>query len=177
MTATAKLYLIGAALVALLIGYAGWRREVRQDAVREMVLAQSEAKVKAISKSLDSARALYRVDTLRVNRQITRTDTLLRRLIDTAVIHHRDTVWVTREVLVAADSTIRACAVTLAACGRLRALEQERGDSLASQVRLLKAARPSILTRCGISAGYGVVLADGAARMGPAILGGCRLFP
>lgn len=89
----------------------------------QQALGARDERIRALGAQLDSLATVgrrldtvYLRDTLRLTQYVDRwhrlTDTM--RLTDT--LHRRDTVTVTREVLVVADSTIRACTAALGTC-------------------------------------------------------------
>lgn len=52
-----------------------------------------------------------------------------------------------------------------------------RATGAEEMTRLLKKAKPSIFSRCGVSAGYGATASRGVVNAGPTLLVGCRVFP
>ena len=106
-------------------------------------LSQAETQVHALSKTADSLENLFRVDTVVLTKRITKIDTILQHLIDTAVVHHHDTVTVTREVLVQADSTIRYCKAVLSECSAGWTAEKGINASLRAELTATQAKVPS----------------------------------
>lgn len=150
--------LAGVVVVALAIFlYSAHERSV---GALDAKLSQAEAQVHALSKTADSLEGLFRTDTIRLIKQITKTDTLLRHIIDSAYITQRETVTVTREVLVQADSTIRYCKAVLSECSAGWTAEKGINASLRAELTATQAKVPSafgnvlrgILT---FAAGYG----------------------
>ncbi len=166
-------------LVVVSAGYAGWRQYERNIGKRDLQIAQLEQSAKRLDSIIrvDSVRFAKR-DTVKLFHTIAQTDTILQRLIDTAIVHHQDTVIVERRVLVTADSAIKACRETVTDCAKLAESRAVRIRQLDSLLQLTKGQRPSILSRCGVSGGYGVqASADGKVSHGVAVVAGCRIFP
>lgn len=175
-----KLVQWGILLVLVVGGYIGWRQYERNIGARDVRIAQLEHRSDSLEHIVipgDSIRFARR-DTVKLFRTIATTDTVLRRLIDTALVHHTDTVTVTRTLLVTVDSTIRACRETVSECATLA---NDRGVLLVQKdsiIKILRQQRPSALSRCGLSVGYGIQAStDGRIRNGFAALAGCRVLP
>ncbi|HEX7828660.1 MAG TPA: hypothetical protein VF787_03355 [Thermoanaerobaculia bacterium] len=124
-----KLARIVGAAAALFLVYVLWRGHERAIGARDAQI-----------KTLESANALLRTavatdslvlvkkDTAVVFRRVLHTDTLLQRLIDTALVHHTDTVTVTREVLVEAKAALDSTKGVADACCTLA---RDRGRRIA----------------------------------------------
>jgi len=168
---TARELLIWLALVVGFFAYLRW--DARRDGRLAEKLAQNAQHVTALQDSLKVARATFTVDTVRTFKRITNTVTQLDTLIQSDTLRLTDTVKVTVEVVREAVETLNACRQTVLDCGRLRALEQRRGDSLQARVDLQDKQKPKLLDRCGLSVGYGST----AKGLGPAVLVGCRVAP
>lgn len=52
-----------------------------------------------------------------------------------------------------------------------------QASALTQEVALLKKDRPSILSRCGVTAGYGLIVSSGKGYAGLGALAGCKVFP
>ncbi len=167
----------GRELLLILVGVAGifgyLRWDAKRDGRREADLSANAQHVHILEDSLKVARAQFTVDTVKVFRRITQTDSVFREIVKADTLRLTDTVKVTVEVVREAVATLNACRVTVRECGELRAKEQARGDSLAHRVTILEGMKPSLLSRCGLSVGYGA--SDKGA--GPAVLMGCRVAP
>lgn len=87
--------------------------------------------------------ALQRKDTVRVFRQVTRTDSVLQRIIDTAIVQHHDTVTVTRTVLVEAKAALDSTKGVADACCQLARDRGRRIAVLDSMNTALRASLPS----------------------------------
>ncbi len=170
----AWLWLVGLLVVVAL--YLGWRTEERRIGARDLATQNAERAVDSLNKQLATDRRVFVTDTVRVLRSTRTVDTLLEHRVDTAIVHHSDTVKITVKEAVAIQDTIKACTAVVISCGVLRAREQQRGDSLQSVVNLLKKASPSLFARCGVTVGYGAVYADGI-KAGPGVLAGCKIVP
>jgi hypothetical protein len=85
---------------------------------------------------------VYKTDTLRLRRLVTRWDTVRQ----TVEVWKHDTLRVV-EYVQAADSTIRQCQVTLATCDQLRLLQANRADLAEAEVRRLLLTQPSTRRR------------------------------
>jgi hypothetical protein len=172
-----KDYLIGGAVAAAIMLGVTEYKAIEHKGALAVLTAQNQKALDAMNDTLKVERAKLRVDTVKLFARIDTGHTLIQRLIDTAHVYHTDTVKITVEKLVSIDSTIKACRVTVSECGRLSALEKQRADSLQSQVDLLKGARPSIFSRCGVSVNYGAILNGGKVLAGPGASAGCRVWP
>lgn len=134
-----------------------WRIEERRAGALAERLKGLEGRNQALNETvrMDSV-ALAKRDTLRLFRSITHTDSVIQHIVDTAVVHHFDSVFVPVRVLVQADSELKACRETVRDCVRL---EQDLRKQLAvkdSIARVVKAEQPSRLiphTGVGVAAG------------------------
>lgn len=158
MTAAGKLYLTVAALVVVIVGFFLFRAHERQVGALE----ERNAALLVENKNLagvvaaDSQR-LARIDTVRVYRQVTRADTVLQRLIDSSIVHHHDTVTVTREVLVEAKATIDSTKLVADACCRLAQDYKRRWQVADSLYQNTKRLAPSPLApHFGVGAAAGI---------------------
>lgn len=163
---------VGAVALVVVLGWWAFASAAERGALREK-LAQNALHIAALDSSLTVERGKFQRDTVKVFRRIDHTDSVFAEVVKSDTLRLTDTVKVTVEVVREAVATLNACKETVKTCGELRALEQQRADSLAARVKLMEAARPSILSRCGLSAGYGAT----DKGVGPAVLVGCRLFP
>lgn len=170
MIDVAKLFKV---LVALAIALAGYTLYQRHVGALNAELAQNKVHVAALDSALKVERGKFTVDTVRTFRRVTNTVTVLDTLVRSDTLRLTDTVKVTVEVVREAVTTLNACRETVRTCGELRALEQRRGDSLQARVRLFEKTRPSLLSRCGVSLGYGAT----DKGLGPAVVVGCRVLP
>ena len=117
MSATAKLYAILGGVVLALVAVAAFIGHERQvGALQERnkgLLAENVALAQVIAR--DEAALLHK-DTTTVFRNVVRQDTVLQRIIDSAIVHHHDTVTVTREVLVEAKAALDSTKGVADAC-------------------------------------------------------------
>ena len=178
MTATVKLYAILVAVVLAVAGLWIWRAEVRRDAVRDAKLATLEHATDSLTKVAAHVDTLIVHDTTMLKKAITHYDTV-KVAAEFAWLHDTVPVPVTvvKEIVAAADSSILYCKVTVSDC--IKEVNMQKGivAKKDSVISILKAQKPSILSRCGLSAGYGLVLAAGKLETGPSVIAGCRLFP
>ena len=122
-----------AALVVLVLAslaWAGYATRAKSKAEGRAILADSVAE--AAGRRADAKATVFFHDTTRVMRSVRTTDTLLSRIIDTAIVHHSDTVTVRVPILVAIRDTIRACSALVVTCGE--ALEASRTEVAALKV-------------------------------------------
>ncbi len=182
----AKLKLFLGALVVAVLALTFWRSEVRREALAEQTISTLEGRVKQLSKTADSLAAEFRKadtvfqrDTLRLTKLSHITDTLnvqvLQRLTDTMFV---------KQVIAADDSTIKVCLLTVHDCGVARKfaedgwanarLQLSAKDSL---ITAYKALKPSILSRVGLSIGYGAVASPAGVQAGFGALLGLRIWP
>ena len=126
----------------------------------------------------DTANGRLRVDTVRLVQRLTHSDTVLSRIVDTAIVHHHDTVSVPVSVLVGADSAIRVCRVTVTDCMAYGAAQKARGDALAAEAANLKREQPDWFQRhLSIAGGYGCAVSGGKPGCGPGVLAGFKVWP
>ena len=155
---------------------------VRSDAHKETA---AEAAQKAEQRSAahwkavaDTAAGKLRVDTVRFFQNVTHSDTVLTRIVDTAIVHHHDTVSVPVTVLVQADSAIRVCRVTVSDCMAYGVAQKARGDSLDAALGNANKAKPDFFQRhLALTFGYGAVANGGKVLTGPAVSLGWKLWP
>lgn len=177
---------IGAGVVVVLLLVGGARE--RQYARLEVAAADDVRVAAAAGHRADSIAAAFRRDTVVLTRRLTRTDTVIRQLVDTALLTHTDTVRVPVAVLQAIDTTIRACRETVRECAAGWAAERERSAGLAREaanLRKLIPSRTGLVFRCAVTAGSGAAGAgaiaggrDGAMlAAGGAVLGCLLLRP
>lgn len=138
-----SVYIYGAALVLASGAYVLWRGHERAVGARDVMIAGLRDSVKKLDRALPAERVQFTRDTVRTFRRIHTVDTLIQRIIDTAHVHHFDTVRVAVTTLQAAADTLRGCRVTLTECGTLRAQEQARGDLLARELVPVRKQMPS----------------------------------
>lgn len=125
-----------------------------------------------------TAEGKLRVDTVRLVQTVSRADTILSRIVDTAIVHHHDTVSVPVTVLVQADSAIRVCRVTVSDCMAYGAAQKARGDSLDAALGNSKKAQPDFFQRhLAVTVQYGAVVSGGKVYAGPGVGIGIRLWP
>ncbi len=114
----------------------------------------------AVTITADS-QALVRVDTVKVFRQVVKSDTVLQRFIDTAFVHHHDSVFVPVQVLVESKATIDSTKKAADACCRLARDYQARAASLDTLNRDLLKKIPSS-GKPWLDRGEGVLACAGA---------------
>ena len=155
---------------------------VRSDAHKETA-AEAAQKAEQLSAAhwkavADTAAGKLRVDTVRLVQTLHRSDTVLTRIVDTAIVHHHDTVSVPVTVLVQADSAIKVCRVTVSDCMAFGAAQKARGDALDAALANANRNKPDWFQRhLSLTAGYGVVAASGKAEIGPALTFGWKIWP
>ena len=99
-------------IVLFFIFRAHWRADGARDA--EIATFKAAGKAQQVTIKTDSV-ILVKHDTVKVFRDVARTDTVLQSLID---LRH-DTVWVTREVLIEAKAALDSTKKTADACCQL----------------------------------------------------------
>jgi hypothetical protein len=137
-------------LVAVVVaggGYAAWAHAEREIGRRDLLLAQARADVASASRKADSLAKVYRVDTVRLARLVQRWDTLYASLTDTLTVARTDTVRVPVQVLVTADSTIRACRAVVLTCEQRVAAADDRSRAALRQADALRRAQPTAVHR------------------------------
>lgn len=178
MTWPQKAALVGIGILIAAGGYQGWAREQQRKGVLKYAIRDDVTVARAEKHRGDSLAQVVRTDTVRLFRRIATTDTLIRTKIDTAILRQTDTVTITVRELAGIDSTIRACRMTVNDCAALNEARQRQIDALTAQNRALQRLQPSILSRCGLSAGYGVTAAGGGRMAsGVTLVAGCRFVP
>ena len=99
---------------------------------------------------------------------------------DSVLKHVTDTMQVIRYVAVA-DSTIHACQRVVQDCGRQVATRDTLITALRSELttanRLTKVEKPGVLSRLGVSAGYGISDQGGKLGVGPMVGLTVRVWP
>jgi hypothetical protein len=146
------------AVVLVFALYLGWRNYERRIGKLELETAslnKENANLRGVIAS-DSV-ALAKRDTVKLFARIDTGHTIIQRLIDTAVVHHTDTVKVTVERLVTIDSTLKACRDTARDCAKLATDRGRRIAVLDSLVGVLKASQPGFLSKYGGRAVWGIV--------------------
>ena len=192
MNPTLKLYGSIALVVATFAGYLVWRKEERAIGAAQLVGVEAAKRADSLATELVGARAAFRVDTLKFMKILDHRDSLLvltgaldsakaaiaRASLAKTPKPETVTVRVPASVLVTDDSTIHACKVTLAECGKLTNIERERGDALQLEVTSLKRLSPDFLSRhASFTVGYGAVEQGGKVIAGPGVLAGWRVWP
>lgn len=133
MTAGQSFAVAGGLVLALSAAAGGIVAHERAIGARDATIAQLQvtAKAQAVTIQRDSA-LLAHHDTALVFRNVVKSDTVLQRIIDSAIVHHSDTVWVTREVLVEAKATIDSTKKVADACCQLARDYKARAHTLDS---------------------------------------------
>lgn len=116
-------------------GFALWAGGLRTEGRLRGRLAARAAVIAQLSRTADSLRGLVAGGTARVDTLIRDRWQPARLRVDTLPDTVRVPVPVVRDLVAAADTTIRACRVTLTDCERLAAAERARADSLGAQLR------------------------------------------
>lgn len=125
-----------------------------------------------------TAQGKLRVDTVQLVQRLTHSDTILSRIVDTAIVHHHDTVSVPVTVLVQADSAIKVCRVTVSDCMAYGAAQKARGDALDAALANAKKAQPDFFQRhLAFTINYGAVVSGGKVLAGPGVAIGWKLWP
>ncbi len=157
-----KLYVGGGILVALGLALAALVAHERvvgaRDAEIENLKAHGLAQDTVIA--LDAQR-LAKIDTVKVFRQVVKSDTVLQHLIDSSIVHHTDTVTVTREVLIEAKAALDSTKKTADACCLLARDYKARWAIADSTVKELMKKVPSA-GKPWIDRGEGVLACAGA---------------
>ncbi len=162
MTAQVKLYASIIALIAVVAAFVASRAHWRADGARAAEVAQLKrtTAAQAVTITADSQR-LAKIDTVKVFRQVVKSDTVLQRLIDSAIVHHTDTVMVTREVLVEAKATIDSTKKAADACCQLARDWKAKALSSDSLVHFYQVQIPSV-AKPWLDRGEGVLACVGA---------------
>lgn len=179
MTAAAvKVWAFVAAVIVTVAALAIWRAEVRRDAVKDAKLVALEHATDSLSKLAARVDTAIIHDTLLMKKAITHYDTVK---VATEFAWLHDTipvpVEVVKEIVAAADSSILYCKVTVSDCIKEVNMQKSLVAKKDSVISILKGQKPSILSRCGLSAGYGLVMAGGRLETGPSAIAGCRIWP
>lgn len=146
----------------VLVGaYVSWSHQEREIGKRDLLLAQSTHALDSLKRRSDSLNVAFRVDTVRLTRLLHRWDTVqvsLRELhVDT--LRRTDTVKVTVQTLIVADSTIKSCAAALWTCEQRVGLANARATQWQTEATALRRLQPSEFgtwTKHGIAAYVGV---------------------
>lgn len=169
--------IIALALAGAALAFALFVRAERAAGARAVLVQIYADSVHRSARRADSLARIYRVDTVTLHRLDRVYDTVylradLSRVIDSVRVAHParpDTVRVAVpvRVLVAADSDIRACRITVADC-------ETHAEALAAQ---LAAARAELaaLSSAGSGPGLGVCMLGGAG-VGGLLFAGLKLF-
>lgn len=174
-----KLAAIALALAFVGASYVTWRSYEREQGAAAFVNRGLKAENDSLKGQVarDSL-ALQKRDTALVFRTVRTQDTILQRIIDTAIVHHRDTVTVTREVLVEVKAALDSTKGVANACCMLARDLGSRNRVLDSLYRNAVAAQPSLAQRrLAVTVGYGCSEAAGKGQCGPAVVAGLRLWP
>ena len=155
---------------------------VRADAHTSTVAARAQADDVTLAQHwqavADTAQGKVRIDTIHLTRTLTRAETTLARIVDTAIVHHHDTVSVPVTVLVQADSAIKVCRVTVADCTAYGVAQKARGDALQAALTESDKQKPDWLQRhLSLAGGYGCTVSGGKTGCGPGVLAGFRFWP
>lgn len=135
-----KVYAVAGGLL-LAGGAVGWYNHTQREiGATRVLLAQSHAQLDSLAKLARQVEVQFRTDTIRLRKLESHTDTLH----DSVLVHLTDTVRV-KEYIVAADSTIKVCRVTLADCALGWDTAKRQVTVLTDQVRILEHQRPSLL--------------------------------
>lgn len=145
MTPVAKWVPWLVALAVVAIGFGGFISYERALGRAEEAGKVSAHRADSLAKELVGARAKLQVDTVRLFKRVSRTDTLLNEIVRSDTLRLTDTVKVTVEVVREAVATLNACRETVRTCGEVSRMEKARADALAEQVAALKKLQPSTL--------------------------------
>lgn len=146
-----------AALAVAVLLYLGWRTEQRAIGKLEYAVKDDVTVIKKLDKRQDSIAVVYKTDTLRLTKQLTAHDTILTHLIDTAIVHHHDTVSVPVQVLVNAQDDIKACMVVKKTCEEGWASTKDEIVTLKAELGKVKRLEPSgWLPHFGVGGAAGV---------------------
>lgn len=155
---------------------------VRSDAHHETLAQKIQADDVTVAKHwqavADTANGKVKLDTVRLVQRLTHADTVLQNVIQESVREHHDTVTVTREILIAADSVVRSCRVTVSDCVAYGAAQKARGDALGAALANAKKAQPDFFQRhLAFTIDYGAVVSGGKVYAGPGVAIGWKLWP
>lgn len=178
MSTTAKAYAFAAALVVAAAIYFGWRQYERAVGARDekiKTLRVSNDSLEKLSKRVDIQ---FVTDTLRLagkkaNYDSAKASVEAKWLHDTIPVP----VEVVKTIIQKADSTQAACSVVVTDCVKQVGVQRALVANRDSVISILKAEKPGILARCGLSGGYGATLSAGKLVAGPSVLAGCKLIP
>lgn len=143
MTAAIKMYAVTIACALTALGIWAFVVHERQVGARDVLLAQSAARIDTLEKQLVRERQTFHIDTIRLTRLVTRWDSVIVPLRDTITRYRTDTVRISVRTLALIDTTIATCRKTVADCTRLANTERDRADALETQTRILRAQMPS----------------------------------
>ena len=143
MTTTVKLWLGAGSLGMVVLLASLFVAHERAIGARDAELKSLHAENAALQVVIAAdSTALVRIDTVKVFRRVVQTDTVLQHLIDTAVVHHTDTVTVTREVLVEAKAALDYTKDVADACCKLAHDYKARNAVLDSTVKAMLKNQP-----------------------------------
>ncbi len=157
------------ATVAVVICAGATVKSCRDRVELEADVAGRDSALVALKQQIKDQTPIYLAHTDTFNKVQRRYDTLRtfaeRRITDTLYV---------KELIATADTTIRACRVTLLDCERLRGLEKARADTAekneAALKKQLRGCRLFGALPCPVlTVGVGATLAGGTVRAGPAV--------
>lgn len=134
-----------------------------------------QTSITALTRANDSLKAVFKVDTVKLTKQLTKWDTVKGR-IDTLLKH--DTLNVPVEVVKyieqQADTTIKVCRVTLSDC----ALGWQKSQAEVDSLKKLQDLQPGFVARhLSLSLGGAIVEAGGKLYAGPSLSLGWKIWP
>lgn len=150
------------------------RAEVKKDSVQHM---HTDSIVRASASERATARAVLADSLASVGRLRAALASVVRQAVQdsSGFAAEREQAQRTILSLQRADTVSQkaiAAGITAEATAIRRAIASERTTAL------LKAERPSVLSRCGVSVGYGLTAAlGGTIGHGPTVLAGCKVWP
>ncbi len=139
---TATKVLVG--VVLLLLGLAYW--EGREAGIAKTELASLRARGDSLQGVADSLQRVFRVDTVKLTKLLVRSDTILQHQLDTAFVHHTDTVKVTVQEIKQEQATLLACRETVTACTAGWENEKKTTINLKEQITTLNRSKPGVVS-------------------------------
>ena len=147
----------GIALVVAVSAFGGFVGHERAVGRLEVAVADDVTVMKALRRNGDSIQVVYRTDTVQSVQRLTHTDTVLARIVDTAIVHHHDSVYVSVATVAHADTSIHACLVIKADCEQGWANAKLQVQTLSAELQKVKQLQPSPwLPHLGVGVAAGI---------------------
>lgn len=163
-----KTALLAGAVLTIVLSVRQCQHEAYERGRAEVLIKVRNQEVALLKVQADSLSKHFARDTVRLTRLVTRWDTV------------KQTDTLTRETIIAvADSTIKACQITVTTCARALAAKDSviaRQDSLA-RLRISRAEQHTTFReRLGLCAGYGLAGGQSASVRPTWFIGACLRF-